>query len=283
MRTCSKYLRISTLFFTLLFLSCSSDDDGGSGNPGDGDPTEVNSTTYNLNEVAASGVSGTARFVELSDGSVTIELDLNGTPADGQHPAHIHFNTAAEGGGIAVTLGTVDGSTGESTINVTTFDDGSALSYADLIDYNGYINVHLSSEELSTIVAQGDIGQNVLTGESVSYTLAEVEGSGVSGEVTFEERVNGTALATIMLSGTPEGGMHPAHIHANDVIEGGGILVSFNMVDGDSGMSKTQISQFDDGSPLGYQDIQGLDAHVNVHLSAEQLAVVVAQGNIGVN
>ncbi|WP_224485010.1 superoxide dismutase family protein [Robertkochia aurantiaca] len=280
MKACSNYLKISTLILAFLFLGCDSDDDG---DLVIDDPVEVNAIVYDLNEVGESGVNGTATFIELSDGTVTIELDLTGTPDGGQHPAHIHFNTAAEGGDIALTLGTVDGNTGESTINVTEFDDGTPLTYEELILYDGYINVHLSSEELATIVAQGDIGQNDLTGDFVAYDLLEVDGSGVSGEVIFEERVNGTALATIALTGTPEGGMHPAHIHENDIVEGGGIIVSFNMVDGDTGMSKTQISQFDDGSPLGYLDILVLDGYVNIHLSADQLEVVVAQGNIGIN
>src|SRR5210317_1014728 len=60
--------------------------------------------------------------------SVTIELELSNTPTGGQHPAHIHFNTAAEGGGIALTLGVVDGTTGKSSITVSALDDGTAIN-----------------------------------------------------------------------------------------------------------------------------------------------------------
>jgi hypothetical protein len=35
-----------------------------------------------------------------------------------------------------------------------------------LIAYNGYINFHKSATELNVLVAQGDIGQNELTGIS---------------------------------------------------------------------------------------------------------------------
>ncbi|THD68112.1 hypothetical protein E7Z59_08640 [Robertkochia marina] len=284
MKTCRRTFYVSTLLIAFLLPGCSDDDDNNGTDPGGEDPiTEVTSKTYNLGEVDESGISGTARFAEMSDGSVTIDLDINNTPSDGQHPAHIHFNTAAEGGDIALTLGTVDGNTGESTVNVTQLDDGTAITYAELLEYNGYINVHLSSDELQTIVAQGDIGGNELTGESTSYALAAVAESGVSGDIVFEERVNGTSLATISLTGTPEGGEHPAHIHENDAATGGGILVSFNPVNGDTGESKTQVGEFDSGDPLTYIDILALNAYVNVHLSAEALETIVAQGDIGIN
>ncbi len=105
----------------------------------------------------------------------------------------------------------------------------------------------------------------------------------ISGEITFEERVNGTALATITLMNTPGGGSHPAHIHANSAAEGGGIIFSFNPVDGTTGMSKTQVETLDSGDPLTYDGILTIDGYVNVHLSADDLATIVAQGNIGSN
>lgn len=42
-----------------------------------------------------------ATFVENTDVSVTVVLDIEGTPSDGLHPTYIHFNTTAEGGDIA--------------------------------------------------------------------------------------------------------------------------------------------------------------------------------------
>jgi hypothetical protein len=266
---------------TVFFISCSNDDD-------DGDDMmslmpSGNTISYDLSTKDVDGISGTATFVENTDASVTIRLDISGTPAGGVHPAHIHFNTAAEGGGIALSLAPVDGDSGQSEITVSALDDGTLITYQELIAFDGYINVHLSADELGTIVAQGDIGQNDLTGATIAYDLAERAIPGISGNVTFSERLNGEALAEIMLSGTPPGGQHPAHIHENTAVEGGGILFSFNPVDGDTGMSATNVSAFDDGSALTYSDIEGLDAYVNVHLSADDLETIVAQGDIGQN
>jgi len=271
------YLLLASL---LIFSSCGDDDD------------EVmvmepvptgNSVTYGLGPFAVEGISGTAEFVENDDASITVNLSLVGTPSGGQHPAHVHLNTAAEGGGIAVTLGTVDGSTGESSINITTLDDGTPISYSEILEYDGYINVHLSADDLGTIVAQGDIGQNAFTGTSKTYTLGEKDVEGISGSVTFNERLNGEALAVISLGGTPEGGSHPAHIHINTAAEGGGIAYSFNPVDGLSGISRSNVAALDDGTSFGYADVIAYDGYINVHLSADDLATIVAQGDIGEN
>ena len=274
--------KLNTLLLAMVLITvvgCSNDDDDVIMSP----LPSGNTITYDLSTKDVAGIAGTATFVENTDASVTINLDIAGTPSGGSHPAHIHFNTAAEGGGIALSLSPVDGDSGQSEITVSALDDGTSISYAELIAFDGYINVHLSADELGTIVAQGDIGQNDLTGTKVSYDLAERAVAGISGNVTFSERLNGEALAEIMLSGTPDGGVHPAHIHANTAVEGGGILFSFNPVNGDTGMSATNVAAFDDESPLTYADIEGLDAYVNVHLSADELGTIVAQGDIGQN
>ena len=233
------------IFSMALFTACDNDDD-----PTGSTPTGT-STMYILAPVNNSGVSGTVTFAELSDNSTRITISLNGTPANGDHPTHIHMNTAAEGGVIAVSLTNVDGNTGSSVTDVAALDDGTAITYSQLIAYDGYINVHLSADDLATIVAQGDIGQNALTGNAVTYPLEErVEG--ISGTAVFAERENGTTLVSVSLEGTPMGGVHPTHIHMNTAAEGGDIAVSLTPVDGTSGTSLTQVASFDDGTAVTY-------------------------------
>ncbi|WP_037314545.1 CHRD domain-containing protein [Salegentibacter sp. Hel_I_6] len=263
------------------FTSCDSDDDGVETPEFQGETKE-----YTLNEIGDSGVSGTVTFMENEDGSTTVEFDLDGTPEDGMHPAHIHMGTAAETGEIAVSFEPIDGATGTSTTEVSTLDDGTSVSYEELLDFDGYINVHLSAEELATVVAQTDIGQNELTGESTSYDLASVDVDGIMGTAMFEERNNGETLVTIMLDGTPEGGEHPAHIHVGSVADApGAIAISLNSVDGDTGMSMTNVAAFDgeDGEMIDYDGLLDYNGYLNVHLSAEDLDTLVAQGNVGAN
>lgn len=239
---------------------------------------------FALSSVAVPGISGTATFIENKDNSTTVELKLNGTPDGGMHPAHIHINTAAEGGAIAVTLGTVNGTTGFSTVTFSKLDNGTAVTFDQILGFDGYINVHLSAEELGTIVAQGDIGQNELTGVSKVYTLNPVAVPTISGTATFFQRKNGEALAVLNIANTPAGGVHPAHIHMGSVATApGAIKFTFNPVNGTTGMSKTNVSKLDDQTAFGYSDVLTVNGYVNVHLSADALATIVAQGNIGMN
>lgn len=281
-------LKFSTLIFGLLLIaSCSSDDDGMDPTDDDGmdpDPiTETASKTYDLGSVDDPDISGTARFATFSNDSTVIELSLQNTPDGGMHPAHIHFNTAAEGGDIALTLETVDGATGESSTHVTTLEDGTAITYEELLTYDGYINVHLSMDDLGTLVAQGDIGQNELTGTSKEYALESVDVDDIDGTATFFERVNGEALAVIELNNTPADGMHPAHIHANTAAEGGDIVFNFGFVNGATGVNLSNIAELEDGTPFGYEDVLEYDGYINVHLSQEDTGTLVAQGDIGQN
>lgn len=241
------------------------------------------SVTYNLDERAVEGISGTATLYERQSGNALMVVDLEGTPDEGSHPSHIHANTAAEGGPIAISLTPINGTTGMSMTTIRQFDDGTPVTYGELLDYDGYINVHLSASALGTIVAQGDMGQNALTGNSTVYTLSEVNGSGVSGTATFYERNNGYTLVEIMVDGTPALGIHPAHIHFNSAEEGGGIAIDLNNVDGDTGISRTSIVAQNNNKDITYEQLLEFDGYINIHLSPLDLATLVAQGNIGSN
>ncbi|WP_290567888.1 CHRD domain-containing protein [Leeuwenhoekiella sp. UBA6783] len=241
------------------------------------------SKTYQLVTKDVEGISGTATFTERSNGEVLLEVNLDGTPDGGMHPGHIHNNSAAETGGIALTLTTLDGTTGVSKTNITALDDGTPIDFEGLLNFDGYINFHLSADQLETLVAQGDIGENELTGDTKEYDLVTKDVEGISGTATFAKRKSGAALVTVMLDGTPDGGMHPGHIHNNSAAETGGIAKTLTTLDGTTGMSVTHIEALDDDTPIGYDDLLNFDGYINFHLSAEDLATLVAQGDIGEN
>ncbi|NVK86161.1 MAG: CHRD domain-containing protein [Cytophagia bacterium] len=270
-------LKLLAVGFVVMLVAACSDDDTPMPMP-----TGMEDS-FALNALNNSGVSGSIKIEEADLGGTIITVNLNGTSSGNMHPAHIHFNTAAEGGDIAVSLTPIDGATGMSETYVETLDDGTAITYSELMQFDGYVNVHLSADELATVVAQGDIGVNELTGESKSYALNEKDVDGISGTFILQRRANGTALATVMLSGTQAGGSHPGHIHDNTAAEGGGIAVSLNPVDGATGMSKTSIEMKDDGSAITYDQLLSYDGYVNIHASASDLATLAAQGDIGQN
>ena len=265
----------------LTIVACNDDEDE-EVTPTTNNQTTNASQTYDLASLAGSGVSGNAVITDNDDGTITLDLNVSGTSAGNSHPAHIHYNTAAEGGGIAVSLNPVDGGTGSSSTTFSTLSDNTPISYSELLNFDGYINIHLSSTNLGTVVAQGDIGQNDLTGTTKTYTLGSKAVAGIQGDIEFAERVNGEALAVISLQNTPAGGKHPAHIHMNSAIEGGGIALALDTVMGSTGMSVTNISMMN-GQSFGYSELLNYDGYVNVHLSADSLNVIVAQGDIGSN
>ncbi|WP_299672265.1 CHRD domain-containing protein [uncultured Polaribacter sp.] len=274
-----KLSAIIILVFSTVMISCSSDSDS--------DTIAIVATgsqkVYQLKALTDANISGTATFKEMSDASTTIELELQNTIAGSTHPAHIHLNTAVEGGAVAISLGIVEGTTGKSSINIKTKDNGDAITYATLLEYNGYINIHLSPTEVATFVAQVDIGQNELTGELKEYPLVTKDVAGIDGVAKFYERVNGTTLVAIILNGTSAGDEHPAHIHAGAAGSNGAIIIALNPVQGETGISKTQVATLESGAAIQYSDFSTLDAYLNVHLSASNLSSLIAQGNIGAN
>jgi len=255
-----------------------------SGCDDDSDPQLTGETkTYDLGPVSNQSINGTVTFAERDDEMVVITIQLSGTSSGGIHPAHIHANTAAETGGIVLDLTDVDGATGKSETVVNALNDGTPLSYEELLDFDGYVNVHESASNLGTLIAQGDIGQNELTGDQEEYTLGPVSQPSISGIATFAKRANGETLVTVALDGTTAGNVHPSHIHANTAAQGGGIVIDLNDVDGTTGEARTNINQRNDGTPITYDEMINFNGYLNVHLSSTVLGTLIAQGDIGQN
>ena len=116
---------------------------------------------YSLFSQLDPGIIGKVTFAERSDGITLITIELNSRRYGGNHPVHIHMNTAETGGPVVLDLSNVD-PTGISVSEVNTLNDGSAVSYTDLVNFDGHINVRLNSNDLLTLIAQGDIGRNEL-------------------------------------------------------------------------------------------------------------------------
>jgi len=242
-----------------------------------------------------SGVSGTVTFWEAGPNQtvVTLELDDGATETNVSHPAHIHANSASEGGGIEIYLSPIDGSGGGGTsariVN---------RSFDELADFDGYVNVHESVANLGTVVAQGNIGANAegASGEGLdlvedprttSYPLAAQsnDGSaapnGISGTVAVVELTDDLSLVQLSLNTDGATGAevsHPAHIHANSASEGGGIEIYLSPIDGTDAASRSSKLVAE-----SYETLVDYDGYVNVHESVANLGTVVSQGNIGAN
>lgn len=267
------FLTCSLLASSVIYFSgCDDDDDPGPQLTGD-------SKTYDLSPVSNSAITGTVTFAERDDDQVLITIQLAGTQSGGTHPAHIHANSAAETGGIILDLIPVNGADGKSETVVGAMNDGTAVSYEDLLSIDGYVNVHQSATDLATLIAQGDIGQNELTGDTKVYTLGAVSDPAISGTATFAKRMSGETLITVALENTPDGESFPSHIHENSAAETGGIVIGLNDVDGTTGMARSNVSQLNDGTAITYEELLEFDGYLNVHSGS----TLIAQGDIGGN
>ena len=241
------------------------------------------------------GVDGTVTFWALGSSQtlVTLELDDGATGASVSHPAHIHNNSASEGGEIAVYLTAIDGSGGGGTSARIVNQPIDAFT-----DFDGYVNIHESVANLGTVVSQGNIGANAEGNEgdglflvdsprATSYSLSanenggDVAPDGVPGTVLFQELTDELTLVTLSLDidgATGANVSHPAHIHNNSASEGGGIEYYLSPIDGsDSAARSSKIVE------VPYDTLVGFDGYVNVHESVANLGNVVSQGNIGAN
>ena len=233
-------------------------------------------TSYVLKVQDVLGVTGTATFIE-NDNYVTIDLVLFGAPT-GSHPAQLCMNTFAEGGALVVNLNPVNES-GKSSTLVT------SMTYDQLIAFDGYIKVMKSTTEPQVILAQGDIGGNVITDTRISYKLDTIQPFGVAGTALFEKRKNGNTLVTIKLTGTIAGEEYPATINLSSVatIGGGPVTKTLNSVNGTTGNSFTTIRKLDGGLNITYDNWLVYNGYINVYQSLVVFDKIISQGNIGSN
>lgn len=252
----------------IFMIACSSSKDNST-------PIPPRSTTYTLKVKDVLGVTGTVTFIETSSTVTTVTISLSGAPV-GLHPADICQNSAIEGGPVVVTLNPVD-ETGKSSTQVT------SMNYTQLITYNGFVKVTKSSSEQNIIVAQGDIGGNVITTISKTYKLDTVKTYGVSGTALFEKRVNGSTLLTISLTGVIPGNVFPSTINLGSVttIGGGPVTKTLNNIDGTTGKGYTNIRALDNGLTITYDNWLVYDGYINVYLTSVSLNNIISHGNIG--
>jgi len=268
MTTTKKLNTLLTLFIAVFLLTlgsgCKKDD------------VSARETSYVLKVQDVLGVTGTATFIETGN-SVTIDLALNGLPS-GIHPAELCMNTVAEGGAVVVNLNTVN-ETGKSSTLVT------SMSYDQLIAYDGFIKVMLSTAEPLVILAQGDIGGNVITETNITYTLDTIQPFGVSGTALFEKRENGNTLVTLSLEGTIAGEVYPATINLSSIstIGGGPVTQTLNSVNGTTGKSYTTIRELDSGLNITYDNWLVYNGYINIYQTAAVFDNIICHGDIGSN
>jgi len=122
------------------------------------------------------------------------------------------------------------------------------------------------------------------TGNQVVYVLLQASDYNVQGDVTFRERIDGTAEIDVTLSGTEGAIEHPVHLHLGDITTpSADVAALLTPVEGSTGKSETNLKRLADETPITYKELIALNACIKVHLSAtgESRDIVLAGGNIG--
>lgn len=151
--------KILLLLLLPLAIACSKNDDNNTPDPinKDPEPDPVERVTYNLVAANNSGAAGTAELIRNTDGTSTIYIELTSGPT-GLHPAAVHYNSVAEGGSVAITLNACECQISETVI--TELDNGSAISFDQLMVFDGHINIYQGEQSLGEVIAQVNIGSN---------------------------------------------------------------------------------------------------------------------------
>ena len=146
-----KYIYLFLASISLIISGCSKDDSSAK--------SSTSVKLYTLSPVSNSKISGKVTFSKNEDGSTTVLLEINGSSKD-VHPAFIYFNNAATGGEVAITLNPIDCDCESSTTIVATLDDGTPITYEQLLKFDGHLKIHQNGDHLEIIITQGNIGAN---------------------------------------------------------------------------------------------------------------------------
>ena len=235
---------------------------------------------YELSALTTPRIEGQAIIRERNDGSTQLEITLDGLAPQAQLPAYIHFNTALEGGGIAITLAPVDGNSGTSVTEIKQLDNGTPITYDKLLILDGHLNIQLDDNQ-GTLVAQGDIGSNALTGRFQQYSLDAVDVAQADGILTVEERESGYSLLTVTVEETVAGRQHPVTLNFGNIADDAEVAVFLNPVEGDSGIGQTNLEQLNGGLLIPYPALIEFSGFIRVHLGPDaEMNTILSEGNI---
>ena len=146
-----KQIYLILTMIALVISGCSKDETDGTPN------TSVK--VFPLNSVTNSNIFGKISFTKNADGSTTVFLEINGSSVD-VHPAFIYLGSTENPGEATITLEVIDCDCESSTTIVTALDDGTPITFEELIQYNGHVSIHQNADHMEIILAQGNIGAN---------------------------------------------------------------------------------------------------------------------------
>lgn len=246
--------KILYLILPLFIINCSKD--------GNIEYTPTGQTKqYSIYNTNFSDLTGFVKFIENTDGSTTISVELDNTVEGINNPVRLRMNTANIGGDIAVNLNKVKGEDGSSFTTISKLANGENISYHQLIEFDGYIAIE---DNISNIlIAYADLGPNELTGQKINFDLLSPNGS-FNGLVTIEERKKGTSTLTIGVFGLEDNEELPCTLNIipdNSIQE---IIYELSPVKSSfNGFSFNELTEIE-GQPTTYEELITLNAYIEV-------------------
>ncbi|MEQ8687355.1 MAG: hypothetical protein RIE86_18780 [Imperialibacter sp.] len=115
------------------------------------------------------GYQGEATFAERNDGNTLLTIELTGPSGVTQFPAHLHYGAYSLEADMAAMLTPVDATTGKSETLLKQLANGDEILYAELINFDGHIKVHLGDgDNKSVILVYGNVGSNPATANAAN-------------------------------------------------------------------------------------------------------------------
>jgi hypothetical protein len=150
-----------SVLLVIASLGCSKSEDADVNNPNApgpdaGIPNDPERVDFELGSANGSGVTGIASFIPNEDGSTTIYIDLENA-SQSIHPATVNFGSLENGGTIAITLDECECEISETV--VTQLDNGTPVSFLELMAFDGHLNIYESPTD-GSIISHTNIGSN---------------------------------------------------------------------------------------------------------------------------
>lgn len=163
-----RYLQSTLLIFALLsFVACDSGDDVAeelfTGN-------ELNLTLIPA-QVQGLSTSGSLVIRERTDGRAQLEITLDGVVRGAVHPVHLHFGDLTENGLVATFLTEIreENGVGKSSTLLTQLDDGTQITYSNLLNFDGSIKIHFESTGVLKDEVLGSVNIGINTAGNAAF------------------------------------------------------------------------------------------------------------------
>lgn len=266
-------LKIIILIYAVnILLSCSTDEIL------EAIPTG-NSKEYQILRTNISDLTGVVEFIENTNGSTTISIQLNNTVEGINNPVSIHRNTANIGGETVLKLNNIDGKNGTSITTVQKLNNGQSINFNELSEFDGYLAISGQDSQKGLLIGYSDLGSNVLTGNSITYSLYDINGA-VNGATTFREREKGTSSLTVNVFNIDETTILPCALYVSPNSETEYIHELATIKGHQNGFGFNEFTEIN-GNSILYNEIFELEAYIIIGNDAT-FDPFVAKGNIGV-